>query len=90
LNCFKEIAAPPRDHGRLMTPAMDLRGLDPPEPLLRILEALEHGSAGPHVFLLSQEPRLIYGVLADGGWRHSTREDPEGCELTVFRDPRDP
>ena len=64
MNCFKETAAPTRDHGLLMTPVIDLRGLDPPEPLLRILEALELGSRGPYVFLLAQEPRLLYGVLA--------------------------
>ena len=73
-----------------MTPVIDLRGLDPPEPRLRTLEALELGSRGPYVFLLEQEPRLLYGTLDDGGWRHATRADPEGCELTVFRDPLDP
>ena len=38
-----------------MPPAVDLRGLDPPEPLVRILAAIED-AAGPREFLLSREP----------------------------------
>lgn len=68
----------------------DLRSLDPPEPLLRILECLEAGGGGPHVFLLPREPVPLYAMLAAAGWRHTVRRDERGVELTVYRDPRNP
>ena len=62
----------------------DLRGLDPPEPLLRILERLEAGG-GPHVFLLAREPLPLYPLLDAARWRHTTRVDERGYVLTVMR-----
>jgi hypothetical protein len=62
----------------------DLRGLDPPEPLLRILERIDSG-AGPHVFLLAREPLPLYPLLAAARWRHSTRIDERGYVLTIYR-----
>jgi hypothetical protein len=69
---------------------IDLRGLDPPEPLLRILEAIGADAPGPHVFLLSREPLLVYRMLAEAGWRHSLSHSERGFELTVRREPRGP
>ncbi|HET9578171.1 MAG TPA: DUF2249 domain-containing protein [Usitatibacter sp.] len=66
-------------------PAIDLRGLDPPEPLMRILDALESGAAEPLVFLLSREPLPLYAVLARAGWRYAVRRDDRGVELTLVR-----
>jgi hypothetical protein len=66
----------------------DLRDLQPPEPLLRILDALDHAHAGPHVFLLSREPVLLYPLLAGGGWSHATLLDERGYVLTIYRDAR--
>ena len=64
----------------------DLRALEPPEPLLRILERLEADAGnGPHVFLLAREPVLLYPLLVAGHWRHATRLDERGCVLTVYR-----
>ena len=73
-----------------MHPVVDLRGLDPPEPLLRILDTLDAGGAGPHVFLLARDPLPLYAMLASAGWRHRARQVEAGCELTVFRDPPKP
>ena len=64
----------------------DLRGLSPPEPLLRILARVEGGDPGPLVFLLAREPHPLYPMLAAAGWRHGVRHLPDGVELTVFRD----
>jgi hypothetical protein len=64
----------------------DLRGLDPPEPLLRILDRVEAGEPGPLVFLLAREPHPLYPMLAAAGWRHGVRRLADGVELTVFRD----
>ena len=63
----------------------DLRSLDPPEPLLRILDRVERGEPGPLVFLLAREPHPLYPLLAAAGWRHGVRRLPDGVELTVFR-----
>ena len=62
----------------------DLRGLEPPEPLLRILEQLDAGE-GPHSFLLAREPVLLYPLLAASHWRHATRVEERGYVLTVYR-----
>ena len=65
--------------------ALDLRGLDPPEPLMRILEIVEGGAPGPHLFLLGREPRPLYALLAAQGWRHAVRHVAGGVELEVYR-----
>jgi hypothetical protein len=66
-----------------MPQPVDLRGLDPPEPLLRILAALEGGAPGPLVFLLAREPWPLYAMLGGSGWRHSVRASDEGVILTL-------
>lgn len=68
----------------------DLRDLDPPEPLLRILDRVEAGGSGPLVFLLSRDPFPLYPLLAAAGWRHGVRRVEAGVVLTVFRDPSNP
>ena len=65
--------------------AMDLRGLEPPEPLVRILEIVEGAAPGPHVFLLAREPRPLYALLAAQGWSHVVRHVAGGVELEVRR-----
>jgi hypothetical protein len=73
-----------------MTDPLDLRELDPPEPLLRIFEALADEGVDQHVFLLAREPLILYPMLADAGWRHTFSRDEHGCVLAVFREPRVP
>ena len=70
-----------------MTDPLDLRELDPPEPLLRIFEALADEGVDQHVFILEREPLILYQMLADAGWRHTLSRDERGCVLAVFRDP---
>lgn len=65
---------------------IDLRGLLPPEPLIRVLEVLEAGGERPHTFLFSREPLPLYALLAARGWRHAVRRDERGVEVTVFRE----
>ncbi|MGZ5033742.1 MAG: DUF2249 domain-containing protein [Usitatibacter sp.] len=67
---------------------VDLRDLDPPEPMVRILDALGSQSQERFSFLLSREPRPLYALLAASGWRHELRRDARGFELTVFRQKR--
>lgn len=68
-------------------PATDLRGLEPPEPMLRILETIEEGAHGPHVFLLAREPYPLYPLLAADGWSRRLRALDAGVELVLFREP---
>ena len=63
---------------------VDLRGLDPPEPLVRILAAIED-AAGPLAFCLSREPYPLYPLLAAAGWRHEVRREDGAVVLTVTR-----
>jgi hypothetical protein len=67
-------------------PPSDLRELPPPEPLLRILETLDAGGPGPHVFLLVREPVFLYPLISGDGWRHATALDERGYVLTVYRE----
>lgn len=64
---------------------VDLRGLEPPEPLVRILDAIADDRAGRLVFLLSREPLPLYLMLRKEGWRHAVRRDERGVELTIYR-----
>lgn len=65
--------------------ALDLRGLEPPEPLVRILATLESGSEGPFEFLLSREPYPLYALVAPMGWRCAVSRGASGVVVTVTR-----
>ncbi|HNU10792.1 MAG TPA: DUF2249 domain-containing protein [Rubrivivax sp.] len=49
---------------------LDLRGLAPPQPMLRILRHLEQRGADgrPLVVRLEREPVMLYPELAERGW----------------------
>ena len=64
---------------------IDLRHLQPPEPLFRIFDAIDGGGDGPFTFLLLREPLPLYPMLALDGWRHQARRCADGCEVTIFR-----
>lgn len=74
----------------LIESCIDLRGLEPPEPLVRVLEALESDATGPHCFVFSREPLVLYPLLARAGWRHALRCDDRGYVLRVERGMPDP
>lgn len=79
----------PRDLPRLALdepPAMDLRGLQPPEPIVRIFQALEHGPGAPLRVILPHEPVPLYGLLRERGYRYagSPRADG-GFEVLIER-----
>ena len=67
-----------------MPQPVDLRGLDPPEPLVRILAAIEDVE-GAREFWLSREPYPLYALLAAAGWRHEVRRENDAVVLTVRR-----
>jgi len=65
-------------------PALDLRGLQPPEPIVRILDALERAPRQPLRVILPHEPVPLYGLLRERGfsWSGSPRPDG-GYELLI-------
>lgn len=98
LNCFKETRGARAEHGSIPAaptqapplaippaPPVDLRGLPPPEPLERILDALSGEPAAPLCFLLSMEPLLLYPLLRRERVRWQVRRTEAGVELTVER-----
>ncbi len=58
---------------------IDARGMLPPEPFERVVEALEGFAPGDEiVLLLYREPYPLYDMLARNGYRHSTEHDEDG------------
>ncbi|PHV05421.1 hypothetical protein CSQ96_21315 [Janthinobacterium sp. BJB412] len=52
---------------------LDVGGLAPPEPMVRVLDALDH--LGPHhrlCVLIDREPHPLYGILEKNGYAHRT------------------
>jgi uncharacterized protein (DUF2249 family) len=48
---------------------LDLCGLEPPEPLERVLDALSHLQAGEEIrMLIDREPRPLYRILEQNGY----------------------
>lgn len=57
---------------------VDLRGLQPPEPIWRILDALEREPHAGLRVILPHEPMPLYGLLRERGFRWSGRAREEG------------
>lgn len=53
---------------------LDLRGLEPPEPMQRVLDALSCMKPGEKVrMLIDREPRPLYRVLEQNGYRYEAK-----------------
>jgi hypothetical protein len=63
---------------------IDVRGLDPPEPMVAILQAIDSGEVdGILVAYLDREPIFLYPELDDRGWSHELMQSSCGspdCE----------
>ena len=70
----------------LCSGALDLRGLEPPEPMLRIMEHLARSPDEPLRVVLRHEPVPLYELLAQRGfaWRGEHRANG-GYELVIER-----
>lgn len=66
---------------------IDGRGLEPPQPLVLTLDALD--TIGPHeklLLILSREPYPLYRTLQLNGFAHKTEHTPEGTvEILMWR-----
>ena len=64
---------------------MDLRGLEPPEPMVAVLRAIDGGEVDTAlVAQLDREPIFLYPELDDRGWTHELM--PSSCGDTVGED----
>ena len=50
---------------------LDLRGLDPPDPMVIVLRTIDSGEAGAVIIAhFDREPIFLYPELDDRGWTH--------------------
>ncbi len=65
---------------------VDARGLEPPQPLVRILEALGTLPNGAELRARTERrPMHLYGQLEERGFAAETEEQPDACFLTRIR-----
>ena len=67
---------------------LDVRGDEPPWPMVRILEALERlGPGGRLEVLHDRRPLFLYPQLDDRGFRHATTEvEPGVVRIAIWRE----
>jgi uncharacterized protein (DUF2249 family) len=57
---------------------LDVCGLEPPEPLERVLDALSRLTEDQRLcMLIDREPRPLYGILERNGYAYETRTRPD-------------
>jgi len=57
---------------------LDLRGLQPPEPIVRIFDALERTPGAPLRAILPHEPVPLYGLLRERGFSCTGAQRADG------------
>lgn len=84
-----ETSPSPGDDGVVI---LDVRGLEPPEPLMRTLAALETLPAGGTLVQLNvRVPQFLLPILEERGFRHEIREQhPDLVRLFIRRTADDP
>lgn len=64
---------------------IDARGLEPPEPLIRILNTLELLPANVRLRAITdREPCHLFGEAEQRGFRHACTEQPDGSWVTIL------
>ena len=64
---------------------VDARGMEPPEPMIRILNALEYLPAGAVLHARTdREPCHLFGEATQRGFHHESKTQPDGSWLTVL------
>ncbi|HEV2053690.1 MAG TPA: DUF2249 domain-containing protein [Methylomirabilota bacterium] len=70
---------------------LDVRGLEPPEPMVKILERLDTLRPGQRLVVLHERrPMLLYPQLDERGFLHDTEEAEPGLVRIVIRRPAPP
>lgn len=58
---------------------LDVRGLEPPEPMERVLDALAGMQRGQQLRMrIDREPRPLYRILERNGYRFDAQTTPDG------------
>jgi tRNA 2-thiouridine synthesizing protein A len=57
---------------------LDNRGLQPPEPMVRVLQALEENPRECLEVLNDRPPLFLYPILEERGYRWETEEQADG------------
>jgi uncharacterized protein (DUF2249 family) len=79
-------AGSPRGCGCHEPELLDARGLEPPEPMVRVLEALEHLPPGESLRALTDRPPLhLYPMLEARGFTGQTERLADGAFQTTIR-----
>jgi len=94
---YREPSSPPATGARASASAdgdmkvLDVRGLEPPEPMVQILERLDALAQGQRfVVLHERRPMFLYPQLDERGFLHETEELEPGLVLIVIRRPAPP
>lgn len=67
---------------------LDVRGLEPPEPMVRVLESLERLAAGGELVVLhDRRPMFLYPQLDERGFAHETDTPQPGVVRIRIRRP---
>lgn len=67
---------------------LDLRGLFPPEPMERVLDALASLQPGQRVrLLIEREPHPLFRILERNGYRYRCTEPEAGLFQVVIEEP---
>lgn len=70
---------------------LDVRGLPPPEPMVRVLEGLDRLAPGATLTVLHERrPMFLYPQLDDRGFTHTTDEPASGVVRIVITRPAAP
>ncbi len=78
-----KVAAPAASSGDVQH--IDARGLEPPEPLIRILDALEALPQGVKLHALTdREPCHLFGEAEQRGFTTDCKEQSDGSWLTIL------
>jgi tRNA 2-thiouridine synthesizing protein A len=65
---------------------LDVRGLEPPQPMVRVLETLERLRAGAEIEVrLDRRPVFLYPQLEARGFSHETSEPEPGLVRVLIR-----
>jgi uncharacterized protein (DUF2249 family) len=65
---------------------VDARGLEPPEPMEKVMQTLDLLRPGQSIrMLLHREPFPLYAILAERGYRHETRMEADGSYVILIR-----
>jgi len=66
---------------------LDNRGLEPPQPLMNTLEALEQIAVGEQVTIINdRRPMFLYAELDEKGYTYETKEQEDGSfKITITK-----